>query len=351
MDKQTRILFTIPNFKTAGSKYVLLGLYEKLDKRLFNPFICVEKFPETIPENIPEEKRLLFSFNNQSSKEILAFRTLLKKYKIDIVHSWDYKSNFLEALACRLAGVKYVYTKKNNAWSKRWHLKSLMSNHIAYDNPEMKNRFFKNRFLSNKTTFIPHGVDVEIFKPLPKLERRTFNIVNIGNIVPNKNQLFIIQSLLSLPENIVLHIYGTADKDYKKALDKFIDKNNLNKRVHFHGYIKNNHIPEVLRNIDLFILSSLQEGLPVSILEAMACGVMVLSSDSGGGARYLLEDEEIFSLEDTRDLESKILQIYNMDADVKLEKNNKSVDKIRNKYDSIAEVLAYESLYQKLLLK
>ena len=320
MDRQIKILYTIPNFKTAGSQYVLLALFRNIDKTVFDPYVCIEKFPETVPDDIPDERRLVFKWTANKAMNVFNFRSLLKTHKIDIVHSWDYKSNYLEALACRMAGVKYIYTKKNNAWSKKWLLKSWLSNHIAYDNPEMKLRFFNSSVLRKKISFIPHGVDTSVFKPLQKASAETFNMGCIGNINPNKNQLAIIKALNKLPKDVKLHLYGNEDEEYRILLDDYIIKNTLEGRVHFHGYIENSNIPDVLNNLDLFILSSFNEGLPVSILEAMACGVPVLSSDSGGGARYLLDTEYIFSLGNPDGLIQKILKIYNLEE--KERKNN-----------------------------
>lgn len=283
-----KILYTIPNFKTAGSQYVLLSLFRNIDRDIFDPYICIERFPEFVPEDVLENQLILFEWSGKKSSDVLNFRSVLRKHKIDILHSWDYKSNYLEALACRVAGVKYVYTKKNNAWSRRWRLKSFLSNYIAYDNPEMKERFFGSWLFKHKVSFIPHGVDINVFKPLKKISTDTFNVACVGNIGDNKNQLFIVKALKSLPQNIVLHLYGKEDKEYRQKLDDFIEVNNMKERVLFHGYLDNVNIPQVYRKMDLFVLASYQEGLPVSIIEALACGLPVLSSESGGGARYIL---------------------------------------------------------------
>src|SRR5690554_2072772 len=177
-----KILYAIPNFKTAGSQYVLLSLFRNIDRDIFEPYICIEKFPETVPADVLENQLILFEWSGKKARDVMRFRAVLRANKIDVLHSWDYKSNYLEALACRMAGVKYLYTKKNNAWSKRWKLKSLLSNHIAYDNPEMKARFFASREFKKKISFIPHGVDVDVFKSLEKIRSKTFNIACIGNI-------------------------------------------------------------------------------------------------------------------------------------------------------------------------
>ena len=350
MDKRIRILYTIPNFKTAGSQYVLLSLYRNINTTVFAPYVCIEKFPQMIPKDISKKKCLVFKWTNHKFNDTLNFRNLLKQHEIDIVHSWDYKSNYLEALACRIAGVKYLYTKKNNAWSKRWQLKSLLSNHIAYDNPEMKERFFNSTFLKNKVTFIPHGVDTTVFKPLEKKSHQTFNIGCIGNINENKNQLFVIKALKELPEHIVLHLYGNEEENYRQLLTEYIQSQNLQERVIFYGFVENLELPEVFRTLDLCILPSKQEGLPVSILEAMACGIPVLSSDSGGGARYLLETENIFSLNNINELIEKIQYYSTQQDNIKEKQQANVIPKIQTAHTLELEVQAYEYLYKKLLL-
>ncbi len=350
MDKRIKILYTIPNFKTAGSQYVLLSLFRHIDKTAFDPYICVEKFPEAIPADISKNRCLEFKWTSNKIQSILSFRSLLKDHKIDILHSWDYKSNYLEALSCRVSAVKYLYTKKNNSWSKRWQLKSLLSNHIAYDNPEMKNRFFNSLVFRNKISFIPHGVDIEFFKPMGKLPHQNFNIGCIGNINANKNQMAIVKTLKKLPENIILHLYGNEDEKYIQVLNNYIKNNGLENRVHFQGFIENKNIPNVLRGLDLFILSSIQEGLPVSILEAMACGVPVLSSDSGGGARYLLNAENIFDLKHPDELIQKIMDIYKIPELDKNKLNKIGIQNIAENHTLQQEVDNYAKLYQSLIL-
>lgn len=347
--QRLKILYTIPNFKTAGSQYVLLSLFRNIDKTLYEPYVCVENFPELIPEDIPTERQLLFAWTGNNFRDIINFGRLLKKHEIDLVHSWDYKSNFWEPMATRLAGTKYLFTKKNNAWSKRWRLKSFLSNHIVYDNPEMKTRFFKSFFFRNKTSFIPHGVNTEVFKPLPKNTHSTFTIGSIGNIGSNKNQLFIVKALTELPKDVVLHLYGNEDVAYRALLDDYISKNKLEDRVKFHGFVKNAKLPEVYSNLDLFVLASLQEGLPVSILEAMACGVSVLSTDSGGGARYILKSGGgfVFDVNNVQSLTAHIVRL--MQNPQEMEEVSKAGRKnaVRN-FSAQSEVSVYEELYLRI---
>src|SRR5690606_27473415 len=157
-------------------------------------------------------------------------------------------------LACRLAGVKYIFTKKNNAWSKSWYFISMLSNYIAYDNPQMKERFFDSWVFRNQIKFIPQGVDNNVFNLMEKKRRKTFNIGCIENIGYNKNQLFILRAMQDLPTDVDLHLYGNEDAEYRAMLDKFIIKNNLGSRVHFHGFVENAKLPEVLSKLDLFVL-------------------------------------------------------------------------------------------------
>lgn len=349
--KPIRILYTIPNFKTAGSQNVLLSILRGLDLERFQVFLAVEKFPEHIPDDIPALNQIHIQYTGKLLKDVTRFSKILKIHSIDICHSWDYKSTSVEVLACRLTGVKYLYTKKNNAWSKRWLLKSMLASHIAYDNPEMKPRFFNANYLKSKITFIPHGVDLNKFGVEENQTDDVFNLCCIGNIVANKNQKQIIEALVNLPNNVHLNLYGKEDEAYKDQLVHFIEENHLQKRVSFKGFVRNDDIPQVLSQQHVFVLASMQEGLPVSILEALACGVPVLSSNSGGGAKYILKvDKGGFIFNSTKELVEKIEMLLN-DKELYSKLKQEAIENVNSRFSLIKEIDAYKKLYLKLVIK
>lgn len=161
--------------------------------------------------------------------------------------------------------------------------------------------------------------------------------------------MFIIKTLKDLPAEINLHLYGNEDKAYRKKIDNYIFSNSLSDRVHFNGFVANKDIPNIYRHIDLFVLASFQEGLPVSILEAMACGIPALSSDSGGGAKYLLEDKDIFNLDESVELIQKILKVYRMEETERINLTKGRVQKIREHHPLKKEVNTYDNIYRTLI--
>src|SRR5690606_4979464 len=122
--KKIKILYTIPNFDTAGSGKALLNIALGLDKEKFEPHIlCLHNkgaffrtveqsgIPIHIFDYIPKERPFLKMFRSciDVSKKI-------KNINPDIVHSFHYSSNYTEALSTRIAGKKWVFTKKNMSW-------------------------------------------------------------------------------------------------------------------------------------------------------------------------------------------------------------------------------------------
>lgn len=350
--KKIKVLFTVPNFKTAGSQYVVLSLFHLIDRLNFEAFVAVESFPEIKPDIIPDDKLLYLPKKGDLKKDIKRMIRQLKMYNIDIVHSWDYKSSPIEAIATRLAGIKYLYTKKNDAWSKRWFFKSIISSHIAYDNPVMNEKFFNNFLLNYKTTFIPHGVDENLFRNYNfKNSSNNINLGCVGNINKNKNQLLLINGIKSLSENVHLYFFGRADEVYLKELQEYISENNLEKRIHFKGFVPNIELPLVLNKLDIFLLASQNEGLPVSILEALSCGIPVLASDSGGGTKYISQKGEgviVFENNNLDDFLNKLVPLIEIqELREKLGKEGRSL--IENQFSVNKELRSYENLYYKLL--
>ncbi|PZW39069.1 glycosyltransferase involved in cell wall biosynthesis [Mesonia algae] len=349
--KKIKVLFTIPNFKTAGSQYVLLSLYKEIDYSIFDPYIAVEKFPDVKPAAIPDDRFLFFPKGKGFWQEVFSMSSTLRKLKIDIIHSWDYKSTSLEALAARLSFIPYLYTKKNDAWSKRWFLKTLLSNHIAYDHPKMKVKFFNHFLFNNKLSFIPHGVNENIFYAKKRIQASSIiKLGCIGNINSNKNQLFLLEAMNFLPKNIHLFLYGKTEQDYFKQLKNFISSHQLEERIHFKGFVSNQNLPKVLNGIDVFILPSKKEGLPVSILEALSCQVPVLASDSGGGTSYIASKGEGIKVFDILDMDGflQLIRPLLSDSNLRKELGESGRVLIEENFTLDKEIKSYEKLYLQL---
>lgn len=137
---------------------------------------------------------------------------------------------------------------------------------------------------------IYEGVSEE-FKPLEgkKLQkiREKYNlpskfILNVGTIEPRKNLVRLIKAYSLLPENLknIYKLVIVGKKGwYYEDIFKTVKNLNLQKKVEFTGYIPDEDLPLVYNLSEIFIYPSLYEGFGLPVLEAMACGIPVITSD------------------------------------------------------------------------
>jgi glycosyltransferase involved in cell wall biosynthesis len=219
MTKRIKILFTIPNFDTAGSGKVVYDLVKGLDKTIFEPEICCfhskGAFFKTIqslgvPIHLfefatPYRPFLSFPFR------VLKIYRFFRQHDFDIIHSWHWSSDFSEPLAAKLAGIPFVYTKKAMGWGNRaWTWRSRLSTKIIAINSDMMSQFFSD--MLNKTSYIPLGVDAEYFRPQPKsyitpegvkIEKGDFVIVSVANLVPVKGIELLLEAVKLMHDGII----------------------------------------------------------------------------------------------------------------------------------------------------
>lgn len=109
-------------------------------------------------------------------------------------------------------------------------------------------------------------------------------IVFVGRLCRQKDPLLLISVFNELDpklkENLEILIIGDGEK--KKKLEKFIQKNKIEKKVKLLGFLPREQVLEVLKTSHIFVLTSNWEGFPISILEAMSFGLAVIASDVGG---------------------------------------------------------------------
>jgi glycosyltransferase involved in cell wall biosynthesis len=231
MAKKVRVLYTIPNFDTAGSGLLLYHILSKLDRDRFHPEVSVLRITNTITEN---RIRQLGVDIYQSNFDIpirpyrsLIFRamrsaTAFRKRKYDIWHSFHYSDSYTEPLISRFAGrVKWVYTKKAMGWGSRaWKLKSVLADAIVADNTDMLKEFFSGWPLQRKVHFIPHSVDPEVYRPKERptsqegRDARNIVLCVVAHLVPVKGHPTLLEALRGCPNTTLLIAGRTNDTGY-----------------------------------------------------------------------------------------------------------------------------------------
>ena len=302
-NKKWKILFTIPNFDTAGSGKALLNLCNRLDKKFFIPYISCSHsrgslFKKVISSGIP------FYINNNQVEmkprlegvfKCYQLSKFFKKLNMDLIHSFHYGPDYSEALAAKIAGIPWVYTKKNMNWggnSKNgWKIRSLLSSHILTQNRDMQSLFFNN---SKKTSLVPRGVDTKKYFPKKKkaslikkynIQEGEIVILTVANLSPVKGVDLLLKAFIKLSYKynfLRLFLVGNKDNDFGKMIENTARKSHFKSNIHFVGKVE--EVIDYYSIADIFVLPTIKkgEGCPVSLLEAMSCGVSPIGSNVSG---------------------------------------------------------------------
>lgn len=135
-----------------------------------------------------------------------------------------------------------------------------------------------NSFPARKFFFLPNGVDANAFIPRKNSNHRTnsFTLLFVGRLEVQKNLSLLITALAQIKqEKIVLVLVGEGS--LHKQLANLAQKAQV--KVKFIGALSHDKLPDYYQQADIFILPSLTEGQPKSLLEAMGCGLPVIASD------------------------------------------------------------------------
>src|SRR5690554_1827388 len=367
--KRIRILFTIPNFDTAGSGRALLNIALALDENRFESHILCSHdrgdffqvvknsgIPVQVFEYIPDERpiyQLLMKCYKVSKK--------IKKIKPDIVHSFHYAASYGEALAARLSGAKWVFTKKNMSWGggskNAWKVRSLLANKIAVQNTDMQKEFYPR---SKKTVLIPRGVVLDKFKAsrsIPQIREQMMTkenervLICVANFVPVKGIETLINAFVSIAHQFpdwVLWLVGDDKNEYGQLLHTLVANLNFDSKIKFSG--KQMNVVDYLNHAEIFVLPTLnegrKEGSPVAMLEAMANSKVVLGSRVPGIKDQLKEfPEHLFNPKDKVDLAEKLTKLMKKDSKELKQLGLAFLRPVTENYSIEKEVERHEQLY------
>ncbi len=167
------------------------------------------------------------------------------------------------------------------------------------------------RLASSKVIVTGHGIDTDLFRPDYSKKLAGLNILSVGRIAPVKNYETLIHAASLLKNKGILFsvtIIGEpaleSDKDYEAAIKKMIKELQLEDNFKFLGKVNHRDILPYYQSHDIFVHMSKTGSVDKTLLEAMACGMKVLSSNDS--AKSFLPDRLIFNNENPAELADKI---------------------------------------------
>lgn len=323
--QKINLFYGITKLELGGAQKQLLSLIKKLDKEKYNIFLFTAKdgllLKEALSIKTLKIKRSKFLDRPINPlKDILALIEIywfIKKNKIEIVHTHSSKAGILGRWAARLAKVKiilhtvhgwsfndyqprlvrmlFIYLERLTA--QFTHRLIVVSN---YDKQKgLNNRIGKEK----KYSLIRYGIDYTEFSIKDKNIRKELGIDTSDFVVgmvscfkPQKSPLDFIRLSFLVKEVLPnLRFLLVGDGILRKKIERLIYKFNLQNQVILTGWRKD--IPRILSAIDIFVLTSLWEGLPISVLEAMASFKPVVATNTGGIREVIIEGKTGFLVE------------------------------------------------------
>ncbi len=161
-------------------------------------------------------------------------------------------------------------------------------------------------------TYIPNIVNQDFFFRKPKKTKKEIIFINVANLLKNKNQELLIKAFAKKfrEENVKLHILG-AGPEYNN-LQNLIIKLNVKDKIILFGKSNRDKVIYELQKSDVFVLSSIYETFGVVLIEAMACGLPVVSTKCGG-PESIITNKNLGELVESNidELSAAMYKVYN----------------------------------------
>jgi glycosyltransferase involved in cell wall biosynthesis len=291
---------------------------------------------------------------------------LVRKNHFDIVHTHSSKTGFIGRIAGRLGGAgKVVHTV--HGFSIHEHQPGL--NNLLYILLERIAAQFCDRMIfvndferrfaiaqhiitAQKSCTIYNTVNLEKFRYDPcnfdeerDYSQHPFNIGSVLRFTRQKNLLETIKAAIKVcrqKANICFIFAG--DGEYFLECKQMVELENLNSRILLIGWQQN--IENLLPKFDVFLLYSRWEGLPISILEAMACGLPVVCSDIKGNNELVSADNGILiAIDNEEELVQVLVHLPERQADLR-RWSNRSRQKVEENFGTEKFVNQYREIYE-----
>ncbi|MFH1768865.1 MAG: glycosyltransferase family 4 protein [Candidatus Omnitrophota bacterium] len=307
MNQAKKILFIITYLELGGAQKQLFYLIENLDRDKYSLYLCAgdsgylkDKFTAIDYLKVHLIPELIRTIN--PLYDITAFFKLysyIRKNKFDIVHTHSPKASILGRWAAYFAGVKsVVYTV--HGWPFHnfmnplaYHLyltlekltAKITKKIVVVSKRDLREALDKKITRGKKLSLVHYGIDINYFSRIYlDRKKRSFDeclVVSVSALKRQKGLNYLLNIAGELKDKLPqIRFVIVGDGPLRGKIEKMIRKSGLTKKVVLKGWLDD--LSSLYANASLFVLTSLWEGLPVSLIEAVAAGIPVLVTNTGG---------------------------------------------------------------------
>ena len=369
----SKYLHIITGLKTGGAEAMLFRLLEK-DPELHTVLSLTSggKYYKLLCNcgvNVVEvgsSNKLLLVF---SLRRIIRIINTLKP---KVIIGWMYHGNLVATFVSMVTKVPHIWNIRHSVSSIKYEsrmlqavikISALFSRYpckILYNSHASAIQHKALRYYSNKSFVVPNGIDTSICKRREQVVNNFlvknnlegyFIIGHFARYHPIKDHKCFIESISILKNkipNLKVVMAGTNIDSENNALMSIIVKYNLESTVLLLG--EQSDVINIMNSLDLFVLSSAWgEGFPNVLLEAMCCGIPVVSTNVGDAAVVVSGAGKIIEISDNVALSEEILNFYNMNVEQREEIGKLGVKRVCELYDIIKVRSEYIKLWNKCL--
>lgn len=238
----------------------------------------------------------------------LRLASLVRSGGFDVIHCHDIYTNIFAGFWARRGGASAVIA------SRRWGLDSTQgrldtlnrvaqrrSSRVLANSSEVAAMVRGDGVRSERVAVVPNFLEADAFMAPPPAEiaawrsargipEEAFLLGIVARLAPVKDHDNLLRAVAQLaPDHARLHLAVIGDGPLRASLEQLARELGISGRVHFTGMVP--HRPNVNHNLDLVALSSLSEGFPNTVAEAMAAGRAVVATAVGGVRDVVLDGE------------------------------------------------------------
>lgn len=366
--QKVNLLFINYSFNIGGIETLILNMCKVLDKDKFNIYICSFK-EDNVLEN--EFKDLGIPIHIIAKKEgidislIFKLRKLLRKLNIDIVHTHNSAQWFYGVLACIGLHKPYLIHTQHSVLEKGRGKLLYSLRYLAkktafivcvakYVADYMLN---EGRLNTEKVKVIYNGITIDRFAVeinkqqiksslnIPHDCKLIGIIARLALIKDHRTLLDAFKYVVQKINNVKLLVVG--DGELLKKLEEYSKELAIENKVIFLG--KKRDIPEILNILDLFVLSSVNEGMSITLLEAMAASLPIVATEVGGNSEVVVHNKTgiLVPSQDPEKMASAINELLT-DCVKANEMGKEGKNRVLQKFSIENMVKEYQTIYNNL---